>query len=212
MSPGSRTWPLRLVWAAAGATVVAFFLPWARLEVRDPAIARVLASQAEVGEALGQLIGNAGRVTIAIEQPDGVVAADLAALAALPSQVTGAQLPRLLQEERMQVALAVADLWQAGPRQPWTQRSRAVYAVPGLALLLAALLTQWGRRPVVAWSVAAVLLAAAGGSAWWWRTHDFATPTVVVTLGVGLWSTWWAYLVMAWAAAWGACQQRSRDT
>lgn len=209
MTRAPRVLSTGLVWVAAAWTWAAFFLPWVHIALRDPAIANVLTSQSEVGKALGQLLGNAGHVKIAIQQPEGVVETDLAALAALPPQVTGAQIPQLLREERMQVALAMIELWQGGRRQPWAQRSRMVYAVPGFALLAALLLTGWGRSAPVAWTVAAGLLAAAGYAAWWWRAHDFATSTVVVTLEFGLWSSWLAYLVMAGAAVIGTLQSRS---
>ena len=105
----------------------------------------------------------------------------------------------------------MVDAWQGSPRRPWTQRSRVVYAVPGLALLAAVLLT-WARpRAPVAWAVAAVLAATAVGAAWWWSAHDFATSTVIVTLDLGLLSSWWAYLMMAGAAAGCALQARSQN-
>jgi hypothetical protein len=190
---GSRV-ALGLVWAGATWTLAAFFLPWVHVEVRDPGVSR----------AVSQLLG---RVRIEIEQPQGTIGADLSTLTALPAQLSGAQIPKFLVEERVQVALTVAAFWQQEVLR-WRQYRDAVYAVPGLALLIALLLTLRPQPRWVPWLAAAALGTAAVWAAWRWRAWDRDTPALVLKLGVGLATSWGAYGLMMAGALMQTKQER----
>jgi len=192
--------PLALAWLCAAAAVVAFFLPWAHIEVRDPS-ARLskAASDAGLGEALG-------RVTLSIRQGTRTVEGALPSLQDLPKQVSGFDVPRLAHQENAQLAMAVVEFLTDQPQHVGA-KSYAVYAVPGLALLGALALTLLpGKAAATAIGAVCGVVVLAGG--WKLATTDTSTLVAAITIGIGLWISLGAYAGLAAAAAWSS--QRGR--
>lgn len=191
--------PLTLAWICAAAAMIAFFMPWAHIEVRAPS-ARLSKAAKELG---------LGRVELSIQQGGRTIQGALPSLQDLPGQVSGFDIPRLANQEDTRLAMAMLDLL-TNQRQGLDAKSKAVYAVPGLALLGALALTLLpGRGTAIA--VSAVCAAVALGGGWKLTTTDTATLVAAITIGIGLWISLGAYAGLAAAAAWISQQKRRTE-
>jgi len=185
-------WALGLAWLAAGVVVAGFFLPWAHLEVREPALPKEL-----------------GRLTVSLRQGTRTIGAALDSLQQLPRQVSGAQIPQLAGREDAQVAMTLMEL-VTRKRQHLGVKSYAVYLVPGLALLCALALARLGRRRAVAAGVGVLCLGVASLGGWKLVTTQTETLLVTITAGSGIWLSLWAYVGLSVAAGWCAVSSRRR--
>ncbi len=176
-----------LAWISAGTVVAGFLLPWAFL-------------QPSPGAELGSVLRHLGEIGISIHQGDRTVSTTLSDLADLPRQVTGAEIPRLVRDERGQVAIALLGLFTKSARR-LEEKSLAVYLVPGVATAAALLLTAAGAWPAVAAGLAAACALIAGFGWWKLSTAGTATLAVAITVGPGLWLSVWGYAGLALAGA-----------
>ena len=186
-------------WLSVGATVVGFFLPWARIDVREPAIAKQLKGAVRLGETVGELTKGLGRVTVKIRRGTETVTGDLPSLADIPKQVSGVQIPQMANQERAQVAMALIELFTQ-TRQHLGAKSYAVYLVPGIALLCGLLLSCLNGRLAVTASVAGCCAAIAGLGFWKLLTTSTQSLFVAITIGEGLWLSLWGYVGLVIAA------------
>ena len=186
-----------LAWLSVVAALVGFFLPWARLDLREPG---VLKDVQDLGVVSG-LTKDLSRIAVKIRRGAETVTGELPTLADIPKTVSGAQIPQMVRQENAKVAVALLELLTR-TRQQLQLKSSAVYLLPGIALLCGILLTAAGSRPL-AWGIAGVcgLIAAAGF--WKLLTTNTQTLFIAITIGPGLWLSLWAYVGLAAAA--GLC-------
>ncbi|MBI3021328.1 MAG: hypothetical protein HYY59_04950 [Candidatus Omnitrophica bacterium] len=201
-----RRMAVAVAWLSVAGAVVGFYQPWARLDLREPALAKQLKDTAGLRAAMSGLEQRLGRVTVTIRRGAETIAGDLSSLADIPTAVSGAEIPRMIRQERAQLALALAEIFTNTPSHLGL-KSHAVYLVPGVALLCGALLTLVGRRrPPIAWGIALFCGGISGAGFWTLLTMKTQTHLVAITIGRGLWLSCWAYAGLAAAAIlfWGA--------
>lgn len=189
-----------IVWLGVGLAVVGFCLPWARIDVRATGVLTRLQGAASRDDLFGGIADRLGRVTVTVRRGGEAVTGDLGFLSELPRQVSGAQIPRLANQEQVKAAMALFEVFGVAPARLGL-RSYAVYGVPAAALLCGLLLIVAGDRAAVAWGVAAGCAAAAGVG--WWKliTLKADAAPIAVTIGSGLWLSVWAYALLAVAAS-----------
>lgn len=188
-----------LAWACAGAAVIGFFLPWARLEIRQAA---------PLGELLDGAGRHSGRITATVRRGTRTMTGILPTLDDLPRSVSGFDVPRLVHDDKAQLAIALFEVL-TNTRRHVTLKSFLVYLVPGVALLCSALLS--GLRGRTAAAAVAVLCAfvAAGGA---WRLSTADTPALLTfEIGPGLWVSVAAYAGLAVAALWAVASSTRRQ-
>ena len=200
---------LAVAWICAGLTVCGLFLPWARIDVQEPAalkrVRETMPLQGTVQGLAGMVQGVASdvsRVAVTITQGAKTVtgAIDLPSLKDIPREVSGAQIPQLANSEHAQLAVAIMELL-TGKRQRVGAQSYAVYALPGIAVLCALILTILQRPSWVPWVVAGVCAVVAAAGFWKLLTTNTATLFLAVVIGPGLWLSLWAYAGLTAAAA-----------
>lgn len=182
------------------AAVVGFYLPWARIDLREPDVIQQLRETTPLGGVVDALKQDVGRIAVQVKRGAETVTGDLPSFSDFPKQVTGAQIPQMVNEERAKVAAALVELL-TNTRQHVGLKSYAVYVVPGFALLAGALLLGLGHRAPAAWGVAVVCGGIAGVGFWKLLTTNMQTRFVAITIGPGLWLSLWAYTGLAAAAA-----------
>lgn len=191
---------LAVAWLSVAGALVGFYQPWAMLDLREPALAKQLKDTAGLRAAMSGLEERLGRITVTIRRGAETIVGDLPSLADIPTEVSGAEIPRMIREERAQLALALAEIF-TNARYHLGLKSHAVYLVPGVALLCGALLTLLGRRrPPIAWGVALFCGGISGAGFWALLTMKTHTHLVAITVGRGLWLSCWAYAGLAAAA------------
>ena len=191
---------LRVVaWCGAGAAVVGFVLPWAHIDLREPGMVKQLREAAPASDTVGGLMKDIGRVAVKIKRGAETITGDLPALSDIPTQVSGVQIPQMANQKNAQVAMALMELFTQ-QRQHLGAKSYAVYLLPGLALLCAALLTWLGGSRIVAFGVAAVCAGVAGVGLYKLLTVNTQALFIAITIGRGLWLSLWGYVGIALAA------------
>ena len=197
-------------WGCAALAVVGFFQPWVYLDVREPSLVRQLRTTAPVQGALRGLTKDVSRITATIQRGAKTISANipLGSLNDIPRQLSGAQIPQLANSDQAQLGLAVMAII-TGKSQDVGRQSYAVYALPLLALLAAAVVTAMAR-PLAAWIVAGVCAAVGLGGLIKLATTPLASPILAVTIGPGLWMSLWAYVGLAAAAAVSALMRSRR--
>ena len=188
-----------LAWVSVAGALVGFFLPWARIDVREPELVKQLREQAPLHGALDDLTQGLGRVAVKVRRGTQTITGDLPALSDLPKHVSGAQIPQIANQKNAQVAIALVELFTT-TRQDIGLKSYAVYLLPGIALLCGLLLTFLGRRLDVAIGIAILCAAIAGAGFWKLLTANTQVLFVAITIGPGLWLSLWAYVGLAVAA------------
>lgn len=187
---------LMLVWGGVAAALVGFVLPWAHLDLTEPELMRQVRQSVPGQEFFGRLSKGVGRVAVEVRRGAETVTGELPQLANLPREVSGIQIPQMVNQENAQVAIAIAELL-TNTRNDLGRRSYAVYLLPGLALLFGLALTAAGRLRPLALAIAALAAVIAAGGAWK-LTH---TPTehlfVAITIGRGLWLSLGGYALLA---------------
>lgn len=196
-----------LTWASVAAVIVAFFLPWARIDLREPELLRQARRTAEGHGLLSGLMDKVGKVTVEIRRGAETVTGELSSLADIPKQASGAQIPQMANQENAKVAIALMELL-TNTRQHLGAKSYAVYLVPGLSFLCGVLLTVQGTRRAVALGVAALCAIVAGVGFWKLLTTNTSALLIAVTIGPGLWLSLWGYVGLALAALGAAVQTR----
>jgi hypothetical protein len=176
--------------------MVAFVLPWARIDLREPTGARPFGQAAKEQRLLGGLTQQLGKVTVSVRRGAETVTGDLPTPSDIPKQVSGAQIPQMASQQDVQVAVALIELFTK-ERQHMRLKSYAVYLVPGIALLCGVLLTFLGRLPGVAIGSALCCAGIAGVGFWKLLTTNTQTLFVAITIGSGLWISLWSYVGLA---------------
>ena len=186
---------LGLVWVSVAAAVIGFYQPWARIDLREPALLQQLRQAAPLGDAVGGLTRNVRRITAKIRRGAETITGDLPSLADIPKQVSGADIPALANANHSQVAIALAELFTR-KRQQIGLQSYAVYLAPGLALLAGLLLTFVPGMPA---AVGTALACAVVSGVGFWKllTTNTSALFAAITIGPGLWLSLWAYAALA---------------
>ena len=190
---------IAVIWMSVTATLVGFFLPWARIDVREPSAVKRLKKTGPVGDALSGLTEGMGRVTVKIRRGTETITGELPRLSDIPREVSGVQIPQLANQQNTQVAIALLEQFSQ-QREQIGLKSYAVCLIPGIALLCGFLVTRWGHRAVVALGSALLCAAIAGVGFWKLLTTNTQALFVAITIGPGLWLSLWAYVVLGVAA------------
>lgn len=199
-----------LAWAGAASVLAAFWMPWVFLDVREPDLVRQLRQSTPLGDTIGGLAKDLGRITVKIREGARTVTGELPSLADLPRQISGADVPGLAQRKDAQVVVALMELLTQSDQQVG-MKVQVVYLVPGIALLLALALTFAGTIPPAAWAVACASAGIAGIGFWKLLTAKTQAVFVGVTIGPGLWLSLWGYVGLALAAVlWAVSSIRAR--
>lgn len=184
----------------AAAALAGFFLPWVRIDLREPAVVSSLRETAEGAGLLGTLGEGLSRVAVEIRRGTETLTGELPRLAELPRQVSGWQIPRAANQEQARLALALLELF-TGRRQRLDEQSYAVYFVPGLAVLAALLLANLGGQRLAASAV--LLLCGAIAAVGFWKISTVRTDPFLsaIAIGPGLWLSLGAYAGLALTAS-----------
>lgn len=182
-----------LVWVSVVSVVAGFFLPWVTIDVRAAGAMERLDALTNSSAAGDKVLQGASRISLQIHQGTKTISADIPALADLPRQLRGIDIPRVAHDERLQVALAVAQLL-TGHSQDVARKSNAVYLVPAFAIISGVLLTGCRGSRVTGTVIALLAATIAGIGAWKFSTLTTPTPIVHVTIASGLWLSLAAYL------------------
>ena len=194
-----RSGALACAWASIAVILVAFFLPWVELQVREPALLQQVRHAVPGQPLLGQVTKQLGRITAEVRRGAEVVVGELPSLADIPRTISGVQIPPLANQPKMKALIALTAIVSRDAERVGT-KSYAVYVLPGVALLCGILLTLAGRRPVTV-AVALVCAAIAGIGARTLLTTPLPHEIVTVTLGRGLFLSLGGYAVLAASAA-----------
>ena len=187
-------------WASAILAVVAFFLPWAHIDVSEPELVHQVRRTVQEQGLMDTLSKKIGRVAVTVRRGAETFTGELPSLSDLPRQVSGIQIPQLANQQHSQVVIALVELF-TNTRQHIGLKSYAVYLVPGLALLCGVVFTCWSRRAVAVSGGIALLCAGIAGAGFWkLLTTNTRTLFVAITIGRGLWLSLWAYVGLAAAA------------
>ena len=177
---------LGLGWGSAVVAVIAFFLPWARMEVRERGLSR------DLTKALG-------RVTVQIHRGMETIAGELPNLSDIPREVSGVQIPRMANDQHTQVVMVLFELLTSS-RQHLGFKSYAVYLVPGVALAMALLLMVPGRRRALTLGMALLCAVVFVAGCWKLLTTNAESLFISITIGPGLWLSLWSYAGLSLAA------------
>lgn len=191
--------------AGMAAAVAGFYLPWVRLEVREPGALR----QRQGSRALHRLAGDLGRVAVTVRRGTETITSELSALATLPPQLSGAEIPRLVRQPDARAAILLLEtLTQT--RWHLELKSLLVYLLPGCALLAGCGLLVAGHRRAVASAVGLGSAAFAAVIGWRLLAAVPTSPLLIVTPSIGLWVSLGAYVVLAFAGGLHAAGGRGR--
>lgn len=185
-----------LIWVSVAVAMVGLFLPWATVHLQVSEWAADLEEATHLSGVVDRLAHGLGKVAVTVRRGAETVTGELPRLSDLPTQVSGAQIPQMVQGERAQVAIALFELFTGG-RQHLGLKSYAVYALPGLALVFGLLLTCLGDRRAVAVGVASSSACIAGVGLWKLLTTNTDALFVAITIGPGLWLSLGAYVGLA---------------
>jgi len=186
---------LLLVWIGFGMTAVGFVLPWARVDMRQPGVVKQLSSESQKYGATREISEKIGDIFGAAKETAGKVTGVLPVKLDVPTRVAGVDIPRLANQQNAKLAVAIVELL-TGSRQQVGLKSYGVYALPGLAFLLALIATLFpGRRT----GGGGGMLAAAVAGIGFWKLTTVNTETlfVAVVIEAGLWLSLWGYMVIA---------------
>ena len=198
---------LGLVWIAVVLAILGFFLPWAQIDAREPSVLKQLRGAMPLQKTVSGLTQDVSRIVVKVRRGTEVVTGRLPSLSDIPRQVSGFQIPQMANQEQAKVAIALFEL-VTNERQDLGVKSYAVYAVPGLIVLCALLLTLWARPVAIAVTSALVCAAVAGIGFWKLLTVNTQTLFVAITIGPGLWLSLWAYVALAIASTLDALRRR----
>ena len=190
---------LACAWASVVAIVVAFFLPWVELDVREPTLLQHVQRSVPGHALLGHVTKQLERVTAEVRRGAEVIVGELPSLADIPRTISGAAIPPLANQQKTKTLIALIAIVSRDAEQVGA-KSYAVYLLPGIALLCGFLLTLAGRRPVML-GVAIVCAAIAGIGAWKVFTTTLPHEMIAVTIGRGLFLSLGGYAVLAASAA-----------
>jgi len=187
-------------WVCVVATGVGFVMPWARIDLREPDVVKQVRQTTPVSDTLSGLTKDLGRITATIRRGAETITGDLPTLTGIPKEVSGIQIPQMVNQKNAHTAIALMELLM-NERQNLGLKSYAVYLLPGMALLCGLLLTFLGRQRIVPWAVAGLCGLLAGVGFWKLLTTKLSSLMIAITIGPGLWLSLWAYVGLAVVAA-----------
>ncbi len=188
-----------IAWLSAGVAVAAFVMPWAMIDVREPGLMKQLRESSPARDTFSGLTKDLGRITATVRRGTETITGTLPSLADIPRQVSGIQIPQMVNQHNAQVAVALIELFTR-QRQDLGWKSYAVYLVPGIALFCGLLITVLTYRKPVVIGCALVCAAIAGVGFWKLLTTNTQALFIAITIGRGLWLSLWAYVGLAAAA------------
>ena len=190
---------LVLAWASVAIGVIGFYQPWAEINVRQPRIVKQLRDTAGLSETVQGLTRGVGRIAVEIRRGAETVTGELPSLSDIPKAISGAEIPRMAENQKAKIAVAVVELL-TNTRQDVREKSLLVYLVPGTVILFALLLTLLRGWPWLAGGVGTCCAAIAAIGHWKLSTTNTNTLLLAITIGKGLWLSVWAYAGLAAAA------------
>jgi len=205
MRPSSR-----LALVSMAVAVLAFFLPWVRLEMQRSPPPRYSQSAASKPSKMAtstkphlepkpsKLSRSLDRAFAAFDRTTTSLASHAATQ--MPRRVTGFQIPRMANHESTRTIMLLVERFEK-KREHVGAKSYAVYLLPGLALLFGLLLVRFDKTPWLAGLVGIACLAVAGVGAWKLLTTPLDTPVIAVRIDYGLWVALLAYVGLAGSAA-----------
>jgi len=200
---------LVLVWVSVAIAGVGFFLPWARIDLHEPGLAKQLREVSLDRDTLGGFTKDVGRITVKIRRGAETITGELPSLSDIPKQVSGFQIPQLANQNHAQVAEALWELLTT-ERHHLGTKSYAVYLLPGIALCCGLVLTWVVGNAPVAVGITVLCGLIAGVGYWKLLTTDTQTLFIAITIGPGLWLSLLGYVGLAVVAGWCAVRARSR--
>jgi len=190
---------LVLVWVNVGVAAIGFVLPWARIDLREPTLVKQVRGTLPASDTLSGLTKDLGRITATIRRGAQTITGDLPTLADIPKEVSGIQIPQMVNRKNAHTAIALMELLM-NERQHLELKSYAVYLLPGIALLCGLVLTVLSRQRVIPWVVAGLCGLIAGVGFWKLLTTNLSSLMIAITIGPGLWLSLWAYVGLSAAA------------
>ncbi len=204
------------VWVSVAAVLVGFVQPWASIKVRYRDVARdvtgavdAVAKEVGLGDVLSSLSERVGRVTISVKEGAETITGELPDLSTIPTEISGADIPRLANRKDAHVVVALAEMW-TGHRELGA-KSYLVYVIPGLALLVGVLVTLFRSARWLGALLGLTALALAGFSGWKLSTTHPDALLVAITIEQGLWLVCWGYAGMGLALLLTALVSRTRS-
>ena len=182
-----------LIWAAAIAVIVGFFLPWATLDIKTTKAEKEIS--AGVSRGLSKSFKSANKPR---REPSWIRSKRKHA-PLIPSRISGYQVPYYANRENVKAAMGLVEL-VTKKREAVGPESYVVYAVPGLALIAVWLLGAFGHQ----WPVTAAIALACGaiaGYGCWMLVMTDTRKLYAFAVGPGLWLSLGAYAVLACSAA-----------
>ncbi len=180
-----------LIWLSVSAVLVGFFLPWAKVEARDPGFFKQLSSGMRRSLSSEGKFHSSARTSGSGWNPFTV--------ADVPTQVNGFQVPMLANKRQVKLVQSLIALFTKN-QDNIGLKSFVVYLLPGLAGLCGALLAS-GRMPRLgALGIAAICAAIVMTGAWKLLTVNPKKSLMVVQICSGLWLSLLAYVGLAAAA------------
>ncbi|MBI4353859.1 MAG: hypothetical protein HY595_01340 [Candidatus Omnitrophica bacterium] len=186
------------VWVSVATVLAGFVQPWASIDVKYRDVARdvtgavdAVAQEAGLGDVLASLSKRVGRIAVSVKQGTETIAGELPDLSTIPTEISGADIPRLANRKDAHVVLALAEMW-TGHRELGT-KSYVVYLIPGLVLLAGVLVTVFRGARWLCVLVGLTVLAIAGFAGWKISTTHTDTLLVAITIEPGLWRVCWGY-------------------
>lgn len=176
-----------VMWGSAAMIVIGFFMPWAALDIRATSFEKDVSKHAR--HSLGNLFHTSGsREPSWIRHRSGH-------LPVIPTRVSGAQIPEMANRKNVKVATSLIELFTK-QHQNVGPMSYAVYLLPGIAIILAALMTWVGHHRLVAIPVA-LLCAGISGAGLWTLLTTNTKAAFAIRIEWGLWASLVAYAVFA---------------
>lgn len=183
--------PLKVVvWLSVAVAIMAFFLPWAKVElIKDTQLEQQVAAGFKRA---------AGKTFKARKPTESWTRRKRSGVPIIPTRVSGFQVPILANRKNVKVAADLVALFTKKRDAHIGLKSYAVYLVPGIALLAGMLLTVWGAsRPVVI-GLGILCTAVAVAGCWTILTTDLKAMSLRIEWG--LWMSLLAYVGLAFAA------------
>jgi len=179
----------QIAWGSTVVIVIGFFMPWAALDIRETSFEKDVSKHAR--SSLGKLFHVSGG-----GQPRWIRHRS-GHLPVIPTRVSGAQIPELANRKNVKVATSLVELFTK-QRQNVGPMSYAVYLLPGIAIVLAALMAWLGHRRLVAIPIALLCAGIAGVGCWTLFTTN-TKAAFAIRIEWGLWASLLAYAVFALA-------------
>ncbi len=191
--------PIQVVRMAAAAclivALIAFFLPWVHLTPPPSNTVKHKRARAEGIDKTGRVRNLGGAVD---EVFSGLIhgTREVAGkLTGIPPRISGFGVPILANSRKAKTIMELAES-VTKKKEDVGLKSWAVYAVPGLAVFLGALLVRFSGQIIVSLLVAAAGVAIFGVGTWQLLTANLTSDIVCVKIGFGLWLSLSVYLCL----------------